>query len=165
MYPDFKELLSAFNTSQVKYLVVGAYAVAIHAQPRATKDLDILVKADPENGQAVFTALARFGAPLKGMTAADFAEPGPFFRMGHPPIGIDVLTLISGVDFDSAWLRRVEAVIDPNSGLKAFFISAEDLITAKLAAGRLQDLADVDAIRKAMDAQKPKTDENSKSRP
>jgi len=149
MYPDFKELLSAFNENQVKYLVVGAYAVAIHAQPRATKDLDILIRAEPENAKAVFAALAQFGAPLEGMTAADFAEPGPFFRMGHAPIGIDVLTLIAGVDFDAAWLRRVEDVIDPKSGLKAFFISAEDLITPKLAAGRLQDLADVDAIRNA----------------
>jgi hypothetical protein len=165
MYPDFKELLSAFNTNQVKYLVVGAYAVAIHAQPRATKDLDILVKADRDNARAVFAALARFGAPLQGMTAADFEEPGPFFRMGHPPIGIDVLTLISGVDFDSAWQRRVEDVIDANSGLKAFFISAEDLMTAKLAAGRLQDLADVEAIRKAIEARAPKADGNAKSKP
>ena len=67
MYPDFKELLSVFNENQVKYLVVGAYAVAIHAQPRATKDLDILVKADSENAKAVFAALTQFGAPLDGM--------------------------------------------------------------------------------------------------
>jgi hypothetical protein len=157
MYADFKELLSVFNEQQVKYLIVGAYAVAIHAQPRATKDLDVLVEATPENAQAVFAALARFGAPLKGLTAADFAEPGPFFRMGNPPIGIDVLTLIQGVDFDAAWQHRVEDVIDVNSGLKAFFISAEDLVIAKLAAGRLQDLADVDAIRKAIEARTPRT--------
>ncbi len=149
MYPDFKELLSAFNENQVRYLIVGAYAVAIHAQPRATKDLDILVDANPENAKAVFAALARFGAPLTGITAADFAIPGPFFRIGKAPIGIDVLTLISGIDFAVAWPRRVEGVIDEKTGLTAFFISADDLITAKLAAGRLQDLADVDAIRKA----------------
>ena len=113
-----------------------------------------MVKADPENANAVFAALAKFGAPLDGMTAADFAEPGPFFRMGHAPIGIDILTLISGVDFGAAWVRRVEEVIDTKSGLKAFFISAEDLVTAKLAAGRPQDLADVDAIRKAAESQK-----------
>jgi hypothetical protein len=80
MYPDFKELLSVLNAHRVKYLVVGAYAVAIHAQPRATKDLDILVRADAENARAVFAALAQFGAPLHGLTAADFAEQGPFFR-------------------------------------------------------------------------------------
>jgi len=156
MYPDFKELLSVFNENQVKYLVVGAYAVAIYAQPRATKDLDILVKADLENASAVFAALAQFGAPLQGITPSDFAEPGPFFRMGHAPIGIDVLTLIQGVDFDAAWQHRVEEVIDARSGLKAFFISSEDLVKAKLAAGRLQDLADVDAIRKAAESLKPR---------
>ena len=103
MYPDFKELLSVLNAHRVKYLVVGAYAVSIHAQPRATKDLDILVKADAENGKAVFTALAEFGAPLQGLTPADFAEPGSFFRMGRAPVGVDILTTIPGVEFDAAW--------------------------------------------------------------
>ncbi len=83
MYPDFKELLSAFNAHSVKHLVVGAYAVSIHAQPRATKDLDILVKADIDNANAAYAAaLAQFGAPLEGFTFADFAVPGSFFRMG-----------------------------------------------------------------------------------
>jgi hypothetical protein len=154
MYPDFKELLSVLNAHRVKYLVVGAYAVSIYAQPRATKDLDILVKADGENAKAIFAALAQFGAPLQSLTVADFAEPGPFFRMGREPVGIDILTEISGVDFDAAWERRVEDVVDSASGLKASFISREDLITAKLASGRLQDLADVDAIRKAAESQR-----------
>jgi hypothetical protein len=149
MYPDFKELLSILNEHRVKYLIVGAYAVAIHAQPRATKDLDILVRADPENAQAVFVSLAKFGAPLAGMTAADFAEEGPFFRMGNAPIGVDVLTKIPGIEFDAAWQRRVEDVIDEKTGLKATFISADDLIASKEAAGRLQDLADFDAFKKA----------------
>jgi hypothetical protein len=149
MYPDFKELLSVLNAHGVKYLVIGAYAVSIHAQPRATKDLDILVKADAENAAAVFAALARFGAPLEGLTPADFAEPGPFFRMGREPVGVDILTTIPGVEFDEAWPRRIEAIVDSASGLKASFISRQDLIAAKLAAGRPQDLADVDAIRKA----------------
>jgi len=149
MHPDFKELLSVLNAHRVKYLVIGAYAVSIHAQPRATKDLDILVKADAENAAAVFAALARFGAPLEGLTPADFAEPGPFFRMGREPVGVDILTTIPGVEFDEAWPRRIEAIVDSASGLKASFISRQDLIAAKLAAGRPQDLADVDAIRKA----------------
>jgi hypothetical protein len=85
MLSDYAELLSILNAYRVKYLVIGAYAVAIRAQPRATKDLDILVKADPENAKAVFAALAEFGAPLEGLTPADFEEPGPFFRMGREP--------------------------------------------------------------------------------
>jgi hypothetical protein len=149
MHPDFKELLSVLNAHRVKYLVIGAYAVSIHAQPRATKDLDILVKADAENAERVFSALAQFGAPLEGLTPADFAEPGPFFRMGREPVGVDILTTIPGVEFDEAWPRRIEDVVDPAGGLKASFISREDLIAAKLAAGRPQDLADVYAIRKA----------------
>jgi hypothetical protein len=82
MYPDFKELLSVFNAWNVKYLVVGAYAVSLYAQPRATKDLDILIEANPENSKAVYAALVQFGAPLDDLTPTDFAEPGPFFRMG-----------------------------------------------------------------------------------
>ncbi|MGD0222677.1 MAG: DUF6036 family nucleotidyltransferase [Terriglobia bacterium] len=155
MYPDFKELLSVLNVHRVKYLIVGAYAVSIHAQPRATKGLDILMKADADNAKAVFAALAQFGAPLQGLTVADFAEQGPFLRMGREPVGVDILTAIPGVEFDAAWERRVEDVIDPASGLKACFISREDLIAGKLASGRPQDLADVDAIRKAAESQGP----------
>jgi hypothetical protein len=156
MYPDFKELLSVLNEHRVKYLVVGAYAVSVHAQPRATKDIDILVRPDPENAKAVFMALAKFGAPLQGLSPADFAEPGPFFRMGHAPVGVDILTEIPGVEFDAAWNRRVEDVVDPASGLKAEFLSAEDLIASKLATARPQDLADVTAIRKAQESQRPR---------
>ena len=148
MYPDLKELLSVLNECGVKYLVVGAYAVAVHAQPRATKDLDIFVKADAENAQALFVALRKFGAPLAGLTSSDFADRGPFFRMGREPVAVDIMTEVPGVDFDTAWVRRVENVMDP-SGLKVNFISRDDLIAAKLASARPQDLADVDAIRKA----------------
>ena len=109
----------------------------------------MLIKPDSENAKAVYAALAKFGAPLEGLTPADFAEEGPFFRMGNAPIGVDVLTKIPGIEFDAAWQRRVEDVIDEKTGLKAGFISADDLIASKQAAGRLQDLADVDAVQKA----------------
>jgi len=155
MLSDYKELLSILNAHRVKYLVIGAYAVAIHAQPRATKDLDILVKADPENAKAVFAALAEFGAPLEGLTAADFEQPGPFFRMGREPVAVDILTAIPGVEFDAAWPRRVEGVFDEETNLRANFISREDLLAAKRAAGRRQDLADIEAIEKAAKSQQP----------
>ena len=150
MLSDYRELLSILNAHRVKYPVIGAYAVAIHAQPRATKDLDILVKADPENAKAVFAALAEFGAPLEGLTSADFEEPGPFFRMGREPVAVDIFTAIPGVEFDAAWPRRVEAVFDEETNLRANFISCEDLLAAKRAAGRRQDLADIEAIEKAV---------------
>ena len=146
---DFKELLSAFNEHRVKYLIVGGYAVAIHAQPRATKDLDLFVQPTPENAKAVFAALAKFGAPLAGLKPEDLIDRNSFFRMGTAPQMIEILPQISGVDFDTAWDRRIETIIDENIGLKAFVISAEDLIANKMAFGRPYDLADADAIQTA----------------
>src|ERR1039458_4049064 len=108
MFPDFKELLSIFNAHGVKYLIVGGYAVSFHAQPRATKDVDLLIKPDADNAKAVYTALAKFGAPVEGLTPEDLREPGKFFRMGREPVAVDILLEIDGVDFDRAWERRVE---------------------------------------------------------
>lgn len=151
MYLDFEELLATLNVHKVQYLVVGGYAVSFHAQPRATKDLDLLVKPDLANATALYRALAEFGAPLEGLVPADFAQPGSFFRMGTPPLMVDILPEIDGVEFDGVWSRRVEAPIDAGSSVIAPFISRDDLITAKLAVAREQDLADVAAIRKAHD--------------
>ncbi len=117
--------------------------------PRATKDLDLLIKPDGKNAAALYAALQEFGAPLKEMKPEDFIERGKFFRMGSPPVMVDILPEISGVDFDQAWQRRFEATVDAKTGLKAQFISEADLIASKLAVGRPQDLADVDAIHKA----------------
>lgn len=147
MYPDFKELLSVFNAHNVRYLVVGGYAVSVHAQPRATKDLDILIDPSSENSEALFAALVKFGAPVGGLAARDFVEPGSFFRMGAPPAMVDILSRIKGVEFASAWDRRV--VREVEDGLDVPFISREDLLTAKLAAGRPEDLADAAALRAA----------------
>ncbi len=147
MYPDFKELLLLLNAHKVKYLVVGGYAVSFHAQPRATKDLDILIKADVANAEAVYAALAKFGAPLDNLTPADFLEKGKFYRMGLPPLMIDILPEISGVDFDAAWKKRIVAEIE--KGLQVPFIDAKSLIMSKLATGRPEDLADVEALRRA----------------
>jgi len=149
MYQDFKELLSILNDHKVEYLIVGGYAVSFHAQPRATKDLDVLIKPDMANATALYRALEKFGAPLEGLTPGDFIEQGSFFRMGTPPVMLDILPEISGVEFDGAWQKRVEVTIDAKAELKAWFISADDLIAAKLAAGRAQDLADVEALRDA----------------
>src|ERR1039458_5355649 len=95
---DFKELLLAFNEYRVKYLIVGGYAVAVHAQPRATKDLDLFVQPDAKNAKAVFAALSKFGAPLEGLKPEDLIDPGSFFRMGSAPYMIEILSQISGVD-------------------------------------------------------------------
>jgi hypothetical protein len=156
MYPDFKELLSTLNAHKVKYLIVGGYAVGFHAQPRATKDLDVFIGPDEQNARAVYDALAKFGAPLEDLTPDDLLDPDGFFRMGHAPVMIEILPAIKGIEFEDAWKRRIEIVIDADIGLSAFTMSREDLVTAKLAAGRPQDLADVDAIRKAQESQSPR---------
>lgn len=146
---DFKELLAAFDAEQVKYLIVGGYAVSLHAQPRMTKDLDILVEPSATNAAAVFRALEAFGAPLAGLSPGDFSEPGSFFRMGAPPVMVDILPEIAGVDFGHAWPRRVISVVDFVTQQTAAFISAEDLLSAKVASGQPQDLADASALRQA----------------
>jgi hypothetical protein len=152
MYQDFKDLLSVFRGRNVKYLIVGGYAVSFHGQPRGTKDIDLFIKADPENARAAYAALSEFGVPLEGIAAEDLTDPRQFIRFGREPVAVDILLGIDGVEFDAAWDRRVEGVIDVTSGLTAYFISRDDLIASKLAAGRLRDLADVDEIRAAMES-------------
>jgi hypothetical protein len=153
MFDDFKELLSVFNAHSVKYLIVGGYAVSLHAQPRATKDLDLFIKADQANAKAIYAALASFGAPIESINIEDLSDPGKFIRFGREPVAVDILPSLDGVVFDEAWERRVECPIDAASGLTAFFISKEDLIASKLAAGRARDLADVEEIREAETSQ------------
>ncbi len=148
MLKDHQDILAAFNTHGVKYLVVGGHAVGIHAEPRGTKDLDIFVQANPKNSEAVFRALAEFGAPLAGMTPADFSDtPSALYQIGVPPGRIDLLFEIDGVTFEEAWENRVDEVLADR--ITAHVISTKDLIRNKLATGRLQDLADVEKIREA----------------
>jgi hypothetical protein len=150
MYPHFKEHLSVLNKHKVKFLVVGAYAVGYHAQPRATKDLDVLIQPAPKNGAAVYRALVEFGAPgIADLSATDFTEKGTFYRMGVPPIAVDILPSVKGVELNAAGKSRIVVTVDAETGLIANFISWEDLIAARLAAGRPKDLGDVDAIRTA----------------
>ncbi|WP_263357996.1 nucleotidyltransferase [Acidicapsa ligni] len=144
---DLKQLLLAFNANEVEYLVVGGYAVGIHAEPRATKDLDLFIRSADKNSKAVYCALVAYGAPLVGLTPADFRDdPDSVFQIGQPPARVDILQHISGVEFEEAWKQRTEAIVD---GVPAHIISIEHLIQNKLESGRMQDLADVEAIREA----------------
>ncbi len=130
--------------------------MSIHAQPRATKDLDIFVSPEPDNIVALYEALIGFGAPLKTSDKGRFLEPGTFFRIGTPPCQVDIFPEIPGLQFETCWPNRVEVSLDNESVLTANFISAEDLVAAKVASGREQDLADAQAIRRAQQL-KPKT--------
>jgi|SRR5579863_2059663 len=151
LHKDLRDVLLAFNAHKVRYLVVGGYAFGVHAEPRATNDLDLFIRTDAANCRAAFEALAEFGAPLAGMTFADFSD-GTTFQMGQPPARVDIIQRIDGVTFDQAWENRVEGEIDGD--IPATVISREDLIQNKLAVGRLQDLADVEALRAAERAAK-----------
>lgn len=144
MPDDLKELLRAFNDQRVKYLIVGGYAFGVHAEPRATKDLDIFIRSDEENSKAVFRALAQYGAPLDDLSPSDFRD-GTTFQIGQPPARIDILQHIDGITFDEAWSNRIEGVIDGQ--IRAAVISRDDLIRNKLATGREQDALDVKTLR------------------
>src|ERR1700742_4919189 len=109
MSPDFLDLLRALLGADVRFLVVGAYAVGVHGRPRATKDLDVWVEPSATNAPKVIQGLIEFGAPLMGLTAADLQTPGVGLQIGVEPGRIDVLTLVSGVRFEDAWPRKVQA--------------------------------------------------------
>jgi hypothetical protein len=146
MSKDFQDILRAFNAHKVRYLVVGGYAFGVHLEPRTTKDIDLWIRNDPENARAVFQALVEFGAPIAGLSPADFTD-GSIFQMGQPPERIDILQQVSGIDFDAAWEHRLEGRIDEKTS--AFVISKDDLIRNKLASGREQDLLDAKKLRAA----------------
>ena len=145
---DFSDLLKIFNANSVRYLIIGGYAVIQYAEPRYTKDLDIWISVDEENAAAVFRSLKEFGAPLADMTETDFSEEGYFYQMGRPPMRVDILMGIPGLVFEQAWQQRVEVEFD---GLKVNFISRENLIIAKKASGRPQDLIDADLLSQQPD--------------
>jgi hypothetical protein len=145
---DFSDLLRLFNANNVRYLVIGGYAVTQHAEPRFTKDLDLWISTGTNNAHAVFKALKEFGAPLANLTVEDFAEEGYFYQMGVPPSRVDILMGIPGIEFEEAWSRRVTVDFDD---LPVLFISRKDLITAKLASGRPQDMIDAHLLSQVDD--------------
>ena len=146
MSPDFLDLLRSLLAADARFLVVGAYAVAVHGRPRATKDLDVWVEASPDNSPKVMRALLDFGAPLMGVTEADLSSPGVGLQIGVEPLRIDVLTKISGLAFEQAWPSHIEA--DFSEDVRCPVIGLEALLANKRASGRPQDLADVAALEK-----------------
>lgn len=145
MNPDFRDLLAEFNARGVEFLVVGAHALAAHGLVRATKDLDVWVRPEPANAERTFSALGAFGAPLHDLTADDLTRPGLIFQIGVEPIRIDVITAIDGLEFDDAWPDRIDVrFADQTVGV----LSREHLILNKRAAGRGQDLVDVEWLER-----------------
>jgi hypothetical protein len=133
--PHYKELLRLLNESEVRYLIVGGYAVMKYTEPRFTKDLDVWVENSQENSVRVFEALKRFGAPLETdkITPETFTQSNLTYQIGIAPVRIDILTHITGVTFNAAWKDRVEGSI---FGIAVQFIPLDQLIANKEATGR-----------------------------
>lgn len=145
MNPDFLDIVRALSDADARFIIVGAYAVNIYVDPRATGDLDIWVEPSPENAAKVLRALQVFGAPLAGISESDFAFPGVTFQIGIAPRRIDILTEISGVEFSEAWAGRS---LHPFGPFAIPFLGRQALILNKRAAGRPKDLADLDFLER-----------------
>ena len=146
---DFCDLLQCLNADQVEYLVVGGYAVMYYSEPRFTKDLDIWINPEPANIQAMWRALAAFGAPLENVSPNDFTDPEMIYQIGIAPNRIDILTDVLGVEFAYAWQHRL---IAKYGHIPMYIIGKEELIQSKLAAGRAQDLIDAKRLQQERDS-------------
>jgi len=140
---DFKEFIQFLNDNQVRYLVVGGYAVAIHGHPRYTKDIDIWIEISPENANNLLRALEQFGFGSLGLKSEDFLTPDQIIQLGYPPNRIDLLTTIDGVIFENCYPLRLEVSLD---NILVNFIDLDNLRRNKKASGRLQDLADLEKL-------------------
>ncbi len=154
---DFKDFIKFLNANKVKYLLLGGWAVGIHGNPRATKDIDFLIAVDDVNLKRLQKAMYEFGAPTIDM--AIFKEKGNFFRMGRPPIQIDIITDAAGIDIKRCFAQRQIIDID---GLLISVISKEDLIKNKRATGRHRDLDDAEILEKSEIEKKKKAERKKK---
>ena len=143
MNQDFVDLLRAFAAHDVRFLIVGAYALALHGRPRATGDLDVWIDATPENARRVMRALVVFGAPTSQIQEADFSRPGIVYQLGVVPGRIDVLTELTGLSFQEAWPGRIR---HPFGDVEADFIGLEAFLKNKRATGRAKDLGDIEGL-------------------
>jgi predicted nucleotidyltransferase len=140
---DFKEFIELLNKHEVRYMVIGGYAVALHGHPRYTNDLDIWIEMEVANAKRLMNALSDFSFGSVGLSQNDFVTPDQVIQLGYPPNRIDLVTTPDGVDFEICYQSKVEVSI---SGIKVNFIDLENLKINKKASGRLQDLADLESL-------------------
>lgn len=143
---DWRELLKLLGSRRVKFLVVGAHALAVHGRPRMTGDLDLLVEATPTNAGRLLEALGEFGFGSLGLTEEDFTRPDFVISLGNPPLRVDLLTSISGVSFERAWKGRVRARV---GGVVVNVLGRREYIENKRAAGRPKDQLDLALLAEA----------------
>jgi hypothetical protein len=136
---NFKDMLSALNDAGAEYLVIGAHALAAYGQLRATGDFDIWIRTTPENVDRVWAALEVFGAPRRKLTKADLCTPDNIYQIGVAPFRIDIVTSITGVEFENAWNNRYQTQLE---GFNVAVLSRDDLLKNKRATGRPKDLID-----------------------
>ncbi len=142
---DFKEFIGLLNEKKVKYLIVGGFAFSFYAIPRYTKDLDILIERSKENIKKLMNVLKEFGFGNVGLKEEDFLNENNIIQLGYEPVRIDILVSIEGISFSEAWKQKK---IGHYGDEECFYISIDDLIKNKEAAGRLRDKADVEILRK-----------------
>jgi hypothetical protein len=142
---DFKEFIELLNKNRVKYLVVGGYAFAFYAKPRFTKDIDFFVEISDRNAENIIKTLIDFGFKRTDIRKEYFLEPGKIIQLGFPPVRIDIITSISGVEFKDAWENRKKGEY---GDVPCYFISKEDLMKNKKASARSQDIADLELLEK-----------------
>ncbi len=143
MNQDFRSLLSAFIDADVRFMLVGAHALAVHGYPRATRDMDLWIEPSAENARRVMQALNAFGAPLHDLTVDDLAIDATVFQIGIDPNRVDIVCGIDGVTFADAWPNRIGVAVD---GINVPVIGPADLIRNKRSTGRLRDAADAEAL-------------------
>lgn len=143
LHQDYKELLNLLNQNKVEYLVVGAYALSFYGFPRNTGDIDVWVGTEEENAKKMAKTLSDFGFSSLGFSEKDFLEKNTVIQLGVPPVRIDILTSVSGLEFNEAYKNR--KVFDTGE-LRINYISKEDFIKNKKASGRLKDLADIESL-------------------
>lgn len=141
--PDFDEFFSCLTAHGVEFLIVGAYALALHGVPRFTGDIDVFIRPTVANGERLLTALAAFGFPVDALRPSDVVEPSRILQMGVEPMQIHVMSDVSGVSWDEAWQGRHWG---PCGSRDLPFIGRREFIKNKRAAGRLKDLADIEAL-------------------
>lgn len=149
---DYKDMLRALSGEKVKFLLIGAYAMAAHGYPRATMDIDIWIMPSLQNADAVLRALRRFGAPLHNLTREDLQQDGTIFQIGIAPRRIDLITTASGLQFEEVYKRSLSVNIE---GIEVHIPSIDDLIRNKRAAGRTKDLADAEALEALKNSEQP----------